>query len=167
MGANYGSGSKQQVITSAADKDDKNTLWHVKDAERLNSPCQTGLGFKCGDKVRFEHNPSGKNLHSHSTFKAPLSQRQEVSGFGDDGSGDNGDDWELVCNEVSNYGPTKKKGDLITGKDIFYLKHIDTSCMLVSDSTYRYTNQNCPRCPIVNHMEVSCVPNIKQKTSLW
>ena len=166
MGANYGSGSAQQVITSQASKDGDN-LWILREGERNNRPCPTGLGFKCGDKVRFEHNQTGKNLHSHANYKAPLSQRQEVSGFGDDGMGDQGDDWELVCNEVSGYGPIKKLGEQLTGKDVFFLKHANTGCMLISDSTFRYTHQNCPRCPIVNHMEVSCVENAKQKTSLW
>ena len=63
-----------------------------------------------------------------------------MSGFGDDGYGDDGDDWELVCNENYGYGNTKSKGDQIMGNDIFHLKHVDTGCMLVSDSNARFTN---------------------------
>ena len=70
----------------------------MREADRLNKPCKTGEALRCGSKIRLEHNPTGKNLHSHLTFRAPLSQRQEVSGFGDDGQGDFGDDWELLCN---------------------------------------------------------------------
>ena len=33
---------------------------------------------------------TGKNLHSHSAFDSPVSGRQEVSGFGDNGDGDGG-----------------------------------------------------------------------------
>ena len=62
---------------------------------RTGQNCKTGAPIKCGDKVRFEHNPTGKNLHSHANMKAPLSQRQEVSGYGEDGNGDQGDDWEI------------------------------------------------------------------------
>jgi len=81
--------------------------------------------------------------------------------------GDNGDDWEVSCNDQSDYGPVKRVGDLITGKDSFYLKHVDTGCTLISDSNYRYTHANCPRCPIVGHNEVACVGNVRQKTALW
>ncbi|CAD6991284.1 unnamed protein product [Ceratitis capitata] len=37
-----------------------------------------------------------KNLHSHH-FPSPLSGEQEVSAYGDEGAGDTGDHWELVC----------------------------------------------------------------------
>ena len=60
--------------------------------------CRTGEAMKCGDEVRFEHNVTGRNLHSHSGYKSPLSNRQEVSGYGDDGFGDAGDDWKIECN---------------------------------------------------------------------
>ena len=73
--------------------------------------------------VRFEHSETGKNLHSSKGKASPVSQRQEVSGFGDDGSGDVNDDWELECNKEPQYGVTKQAGELITGKDSFFLKH--------------------------------------------
>lgn len=79
-------------------------------------------------------------MHSHSGVKAPLSSRQEVSGFGDDGVGDAGDDWKLECNKRADYGPVKEEGQVITGKDLFYLKHADTGCSLISDSSARFTN---------------------------
>ena len=119
MSANYGSGSGQQIITSQQSKDDTNTLFTIRDAERTNSICKTGAPIKCGDYIRLEHSSTGKNLHSHTGVKAPLSQRQEVSGFGDDGSGDAGDDWQIVCNERADYGPVKKEGEIVTGKDLF------------------------------------------------
>ena len=39
---------------------------------------------------------TGKNMHSHNV-RSPLSQRNEVSGFGDDGEGDDGDNWIIEC----------------------------------------------------------------------
>ena len=90
-----------------------------------------------------------------------------MSGYGDDGFGDAGDDWQVLCNERKEYGPTKAAGETVTGKDLFHLRHIDTGCNLVSEQSYRYTHQNCPRCPIVGHMEVTCVENEKRKISLW
>ena len=81
--------------------------------------------------------------------------------------GDEADDWELLCNDRADYGVTKKVGETLSGKDLFHLKHVETGCFLTSDSGSRFTNQNCPRCVIVGHMEASCVPNAKQKTTLW
>lgn len=167
MGANYGSGSGQQVVTTANKKDDSSSLWIIHEAERVNKPCKTGQPVVCGGILRLEHNPTGKNLHSHTNVQGPLSGRQEVSGFGDDGYGDQGDDWQVVCNERPEYGPTKKVGEIVKGKDLFHLKHVSSECTLVSEQNFRYTNQNCHRCPIIGHMEVSCVQNEKKKISLW
>ena len=124
--------------------------------------------MKCGDKVRLEHNQTGKNLHSSKGKAAPLSQRQEVSGYGDDGMGDRGDDWQLECNEISQYGSTKKQGENITGKDLFFLKHVDSGCYLISERTHSFTQANCGRqCPILNQLELSCISAKPQKTSIF
>ena len=108
-------------MTSHNEQDGSNSLWRVRDSERAKKTCATGTPVKCGDTIRLEHNPTSKNMHSHSGVKAPLSSRQEVSGYGEDGSGDVGDDWKLVCNERADYGPVKKEGQVITGKDLFKL----------------------------------------------
>ena len=44
---------------------------------------------ECGSIIRMMHLQTKRNLHSHH-FTSPLSHNQEVSGFGDDGVGDNG-----------------------------------------------------------------------------
>lgn len=78
-----------------------------------------------------------------------------------------GDDWEVQCNDRADFGPIKKLGESITGKDLFHLQHVDTGCLLNTDPTFRFTHQNCPRCIIVGHMEVACHSSVKQKTNLW
>ena len=84
---------------------------------------------------------TGKNLHSHDEYKSPLSKRQEVSGFGDEGSGDAGDDWEIVCNDMTSLGPVQKQpGQTIYGDTLFFLKHTDTAKFLISDNDTKYTN---------------------------
>ena len=52
--------------------------------------------LECGQKIRLEHLTTTRNLHSHH-FSSPLSNSQEVSAFGDDGEGDTGDVWTVVC----------------------------------------------------------------------
>ena len=97
--------------------------------------CRTGEPMKCGDMIRLESNNTGKNLHTHTGYKAPISGRQEVSGYGDDGFGDGGDDWIMMCNDKPNLGPVKKDGEIIDGSTLFFLKHIDTNMFLFTDTT--------------------------------
>ncbi len=85
-------------MTAIPSDNDNGSLWIVKEAEIPSEknpgenqlPCRTGYKFKCGEFIRFEHMNTGRNLHSHSGFDAPVSRRQEVSGFGDNGDGDGG-----------------------------------------------------------------------------
>lgn len=64
----------------------------------MNIPsCRTGEPLKCGDMLRLEHMNTGRNLHSHSAFDSPVSRRQEVSAYGDQGYGDGGDNWFIEC----------------------------------------------------------------------
>eukprot|EP01031_Cornospumella_fuschlensis_P034455 gene34455-41708_t len=85
----WGSGSGQQSVTTNKARNEKSSLWQVKEGHHLAS-CEIGAPIKCGDVIRLEHVDTGKNLHSH-LFKAPISGQQEVSGFGDRGNGDTGD----------------------------------------------------------------------------
>lgn len=50
--------------------------------------------LKCGNKIRLEHMLTKKNLHSHN-HRSPISNEQEVSGYGIDGFGDTADNWIL------------------------------------------------------------------------
>ena len=93
-GIAWGSGSGQQSITTNGVKNDKGSLWLLKEAANT-PPCNIGTPIACNDIIRFEHADTKKNLHSH-LFRAPLSGNQEVSGFGDDsGNGDTGDNWQV------------------------------------------------------------------------
>ena len=82
--------------------------------------------------------------------------------------GDVNDDWRLECNLEKQYGQIKKEGDLITGKDLFFLKHAQSGCYLIGENSYRFNQQNCGRqCPIMNQLETSCTTSRPQKTSLF
>lgn len=91
----YGSGSGQQSVTGVSDAIDSGSYWQIM--ERNGSPrCVRGRAIKCGQKIRLMHLNSRKNLHSHH-FQSPLTPNYEVSAFGDDGKGDEGDDWQVLC----------------------------------------------------------------------
>ena len=52
--------------------------------------------MKCGDLIRLEHLETHRNLHSHNV-QSPLTRRNEVSAFGEDGEGDPMDNWKIEC----------------------------------------------------------------------
>ncbi|KAB7495865.1 Stromal cell-derived factor 2-like protein 1 [Armadillidium nasatum] len=79
----------------------------------------------CGQKIRLEHLPTKKNLHSH-LFSSPLSDEQEISAFGEDGEGDTGDYWSVICD-----------GEYWDRQDSIMLRHVDTDKYL-SVTTQQY-----------------------------
>ncbi|VVC88675.1 unnamed protein product [Leptidea sinapis] len=92
----YGSGSGQQSVTAVEITDDHNSHWAVRSIS--GETCKRGAPIKCNTNIRLQHVATKKNLHSHY-FTSPLSGNQEVSCYGDDnGEGDSGDNWTVVCN---------------------------------------------------------------------
>jgi len=92
----YGGGSGQQSVTGVSNGDDVNSYWIIRNGS--NKPqCKRGEEIKCGDVIRLQHFTTKRNLHSHS-FTAPMTgSHQEVSAFGEEGNGDEGDNWVVVC----------------------------------------------------------------------
>lgn len=130
-------------------------MWMVVENNDAAESCAPGAVMSCDSVVRFTHLVTGKNLHSHN-FRSPLTQEQEVSAFGEDGKGDGGDDWKVVCTKGSNWSTDTP----------FYLQHVATGKWLSSSNQARFNQQNCPNCPIVGQLEVV---GIRQKSdaSIW
>lgn len=162
----WGSGSGQQSITAHKSSNDKGTccppigysihcrnmwvglgsLWLIKEAYGDNV-CNIGAAIKCGDVVRLEHVDTGKNLHSH-LFRSPLSGQQEVSGFGEGGNGDTGDNWQVLCDSSSEKYWNRY--------DIVSFMHVDTKKYLSTSNTHRFNQANCGgNCPIMDQTEVA------------
>lgn len=135
----YGSGSGQQSVTATELTEDVNSHWTIRAI--TGKSCDRGEPIKCGDQIRFYHGSTKKNLHSHH-FMSPLSGNQEISAYGDDnGVGDSGDHWEVVCS-----------GDTWIREDSVKFRHLDTGAFLsVSGRTFGR--------PINGQMEVIGVPN--------
>lgn len=131
-------------------------MWVVKEGH--GAPvCEASTVVKCGEKIRLQHVTTGKNLHSH-LFKSPLSGNQEVSGYGDNGFGDTGDNWEVVC---SSKAENWNRGEVVQ------FKHVDTGKWLYTHESYQFNQQNCGhQCPIMGQTEVSCSAK-KDSRSLW
>ncbi|CAH1643282.1 unnamed protein product [Spodoptera littoralis] len=113
----YGSGSGQQSVTAVDVADDSNSHWLVR--APMAESCKRGAPIKCNTNIRLQHVSTKKNLHSHY-FSSPLSGNQEVSCYGDeDGEGDSGDHWTVVCNN-----------DFWRRDTPIKLRHVDTGAFL-------------------------------------
>ncbi|KRZ24692.1 Stromal cell-derived factor 2 [Trichinella pseudospiralis] len=130
----YGSGSGQQSVTGIADKDDKGSYWVVLAAH--DNICQRGQPIACNSVIRLQHSSTGCLLHSHSAFACPFSGNQEVSCFGKNGIGDEGDNWIVLCDKKY-----WEKGDEV------HFKHLQTDHYL-GMSSRKYDR------PIVGQNEV-------------
>jgi len=144
----YGSGSNQQSVTGMSDSNDYNSLWTLKHAngDPYKLPSEK---IKCGDVIRLEHVLTRKNLHSHD-FHSPITGRSEVSCFGEDGNGDGGDNWQIVCDDA-------REGAALKGYTKFYLQHSETKRYLYTDNRNSFNQRNCGHhCPIMGQLEISC-----------
>lgn len=96
----------------------------------------------CGSKIRLTHLETRRNLHTHG-IPSPLSRQQEISGFGDDGKGDTGDDWIIEC-----------KGKYWMWDTSVKLRHVNTDRYLSGSDNVKFTEQNCgDGCPMLNLLE--------------
>ncbi|XP_066596933.1 protein O-mannosyl-transferase 2 isoform X3 [Prorops nasuta] len=147
-----GVGAKQQQITTYSHKDDNN-LWLVKKFDTDEIPPEPVL-VKHGDLIRLEHVITRRNLHSHKEI-APISKKHyQVTGYGENGTGDANDVWKIV---ISNGG----EGDVVETvtsklKFVHYLHHCVLTC----------SGKTLPKWGF-NQQEVSCNPNMRDKNALW
>jgi len=154
----WGSGSGQQSVTASKSNTDANSLWQLNKCQGCPDK-PTGTPLKCGSKLRISHQKTGKNLHSHAGVGAPISNRQEVSGFGNDGKGDTGDNWKVVC--------MNKKAKYWVREDTVSFKHITSGTWLYTNAQTDFNRRNCGgNCPIAGQLEVSTGQK-RKKGSLW
>lgn len=126
---NYGhaGSSRQQQITCFTGRDD-NDDWIVKGPHGQGDDYLRGQPVKNGDIVRLEHRLTRRNLHSHSGHPSPVSRQQEITGFGENGSGDGNDNWRVEMIGASSL----EKGFR------FRLIHINTNHALHSHSGFSH-----------------------------
>ncbi|UJR37470.1 hypothetical protein I4U23_030173 [Adineta vaga] len=143
----YGSGSGQQSVTGTPNADDVNSYWQIRGD--IRNDCERGTPIKCDSVVRLFHVTTRKNLHSHN-YLSPLSNNQEVSGYGEDGVGDEGDRWKVDCTT---------KNDFWLRKDPVRFQHVVTGKYLhLTGDTYGR--------PIHGQKEISCY-SYANSQNLW
>jgi dolichyl-phosphate-mannose--protein O-mannosyl transferase len=124
----YGQGSGQQSVTGVTTEDDHNSYWQVREPHNKQKNidnCARGEPIKCGQMIRLTHLSTQRNLHTHH-FASPLSHNQEVSAFGENGEGDEGDNWIVQC-----------ETELWRREGIISFKHVSTNAyLMVSEERY-------------------------------
>ena len=121
----------------------------VKEAFGSAEPCSAGEPIACGATVRLEHVSTERSLHTHHV-QSPLSNQHEVSCYLPREEGDTNDNWTVLCAERRGKSdPVWRRGARVT------LRSPNTGAYLHSHSQHRYTQRNCPNCPIVGQQEVT------------
>jgi len=152
----WGSGSGQQSVTGFEGADDPNSLWQVKEGivNAKERPVSVGAVVKCGDLIRLQHTSTKRWLHSH-LHQSPLTHRQEISGYGEDGGvgSDTGDNWRIEC----------LSGQQEWTRDVSVsFVHVDTGKRLFTRRQDAFDNNNCRGCPIVGQLEISAHSTVTQ-----
>ncbi|CAH1263588.1 POMT2 [Branchiostoma lanceolatum] len=148
-----GLGAQQQQITAYTHKDDNN-YWIIKRYDRNPIPEDPIQFVKNGDLVRLEHVATRRNLHTHQE-PAPITKRHfQVTGYGQNGTGDINDIWKV---EV--VGGTEKSRIKTVRSKVRFI-HYMTGCALHSHS------KTLPKWGW-EQLEVTCNPFTRDKNNLW
>ncbi|XP_072164883.1 protein O-mannosyl-transferase 2-like [Diadema setosum] len=152
-----GFGAMQQQVTAYSHKDVNND-WLVKKFNvnpDPDEPTETPVEFvKHGDLVRLEHIPTLRNLHSHP-LPAPLTARhQQVTCYGENGTGDVNDVWRV---------------EIVGGRDGEAVKVVKTRLKLIHQlsgcALYSHSKQ-LPKWGW-EQLEVTCNPFVRDKQTVW
>lgn len=138
-------GSGQQLVTSSPHLHKTTSLWLVREGNG-QEPCTTGEKIPYGSRIRLSHLTTESNLHSHDV-RSPLSNQQEVTGYGSTGQGDTGDDW--IVQPFRGSSKYWEKGQYV------HFQHAETGVYLGSTTQAQFTSRNCGHnCPVMDHLEV-------------
>jgi dolichyl-phosphate-mannose--protein O-mannosyl transferase len=141
--------SGQQQVTGFAGADD-NDLWRIKPAHGRPTDAAPVPALVHGEVVRLEHLATRRNLHSHAGFPSPVTKQQEVTAYGQEGTGDANDDWRLELEG----GGTWQVGRWLR------LIHVATGCALHSHGGYSHPEWT------KGQQEVTAIPG-RDDNDLW
>lgn len=91
-GLAYPRGSELGQV-SGFDGSNNHSIWIVKSAHGDESEPKGVVAE--GATIRLQHFLTKKNLHSDAEYESPIAKQQEVSTNGDDGVGNEGDNWRV------------------------------------------------------------------------
>lgn len=127
--------SGQQMIVASLEKNEE-TLWIVIGPHSSGENRSSEYGLKHGDVVRFEHQVTGRYLHSHGDRLSPISKQQEVTAHGDR---DLNDDWrvEIEGNGAWEFGKPVRLIHVITNRPLH--SHVGHSDLLLTSGEQEVT----------------------------
>ena len=135
-----------QAVTLKRGVDGAGSHWAVMGPE--GRPCTRGTPIKHGQTIRLLHAQTDKWLHSHAEYNSPLSNNQEVSGYGQG---------EEETNSADNWRVEVAGGGVWMREKKVRLKHEDTSQYLHSTAQHQFGQ------PIAGQREVCAHPAKSQK----
>ncbi|GJQ78343.1 hypothetical protein Trydic_g22172 [Trypoxylus dichotomus] len=146
-----GVGARQQQITTYTHKDDNNK-WLIK---KYNTDKSDGIHIvRSGDLIRLEHIPTRRNLHSHKEH-APITKKHfQVTGYGENGTGDANDVWKISI--IGERDGTKVTAVNCKVKLVHYLQ----TCALTT------SGKQLPKWGY-EQQEVACNPNLRDSNAVW
>lgn len=147
-----GVGARQQQITTYTHKDDNNK-WLIK-KYNTNEKCDEIEILRSGDLVRLEHVATRRNLHSHKEHAPVTKKHYQVTGYGENGTGDANDIWRVLVKGASD--GTEVTAVTSKLKFVHYLQ----SCVLTT------SGKQLPKWAY-EQQEVSCNPNLRDTHALW
>ncbi|KXN71579.1 hypothetical protein CONCODRAFT_69742 [Conidiobolus coronatus NRRL 28638] len=150
----YNSGSGQQQITCNQWNAGEPEFWQVLPPVQPTQAPGTNVTYN--SVIRLKHIQTTKHLHSHPNVQSPISQLQEVSGFGSDTQGDDNDLWII---EKFDYNGQKPSGNWNCNEPIA-LKHLKTNQYLFSHE------RNYQLCGLTQN-EVACSGSGRDENNKW
>ncbi|KAJ8941353.1 hypothetical protein NQ314_010416 [Rhamnusium bicolor] len=107
-----------------------------------------------GDLIRLEHIATKRNLHSHKE-QAPITKKHyQVTGYGENGTGDANDVWRITIIGAQNGADVTAVSSKL--KFVHYLQ----SCILTT------SGKQLPKWAY-EQQEVSCNPNLRDPNGVW
>jgi dolichyl-phosphate-mannose-protein mannosyltransferase len=139
-----GVGARQQMVTSYLHRD-PNNLFTVK--RNFTGPEVGEPGpVRSGDLVVLEHWPTGRNLHSHKIPSVMAKSHYQVTGYGEEGIGDENDLWRVEVEGAAEGAPVRPLLDRVR------LRHHHLQCLLTC------TSEQLPKDWSFGQIEVTCSP---------
>jgi len=152
-----GVGARQQQITGYSHKDDNNK-WIMKKYDSDYNQNDDVQIVKDGHLVRLQHWTTGRNIHSHRE-PAPVTKRHfQVTGYGENGTGDANDVWKIEI--ISDNSASSSTSGLKTVTTSFRLIHYFVGCALSCNT------KQLPKWGY-EQMEISCNPNVLDRSTEW
>uniref|UniRef100_T1J5X4 Protein O-mannosyl-transferase 2 n=1 Tax=Strigamia maritima TaxID=126957 RepID=T1J5X4_STRMM len=148
-----GTGPRQQQVTTYTHKDDNNKWLIKKYSENYNPDTPVEI-VQHGDLIRLEHWPTKRNLHSHKEAAPVTKKHFQVSGYGENGTGDANDVWRV---------------EIVGGKDGDAVQTVTSKLKLVHALAKCALHGHGKQLPKWGYeqMEVSCNPNLRDSNNLW